>query len=267
MTMTRRWLLLLLLLPLGGCAGGLPVPGLPGARAAGVFPGFDTNRYPGDAALRSWRESSPYQWVGYYLASPCHRDASWMGKREALQGMGWGTAVLYVGQQAFEGQPTDNPGAAAVLCSRTLLDAEQGRRDARDAVAKTAGEGFEQGSVIYLDVERMERTPPEMLAYLRAWTAEVLASGRFRPGVYSHRRNAAELYLAAAEAYRAAGRTDAPLFWVSGGEGFALDRAPRESGFPFATVWQGVLDVDRSWGGVTLRIDENVSQRPSPSAP
>src|SRR5689334_2849742 len=66
--------------------------------------GFDTSIYPGDAAMSAWHKpSSPYEWVGYYLQAPCHRDPSWMGKRSTLRSMGWGLAVLYVGQQTFDG--------------------------------------------------------------------------------------------------------------------------------------------------------------------
>ena len=63
------------------------------------------------------------------------------------------------------------------------------------------------------------------------------------------------------------GRRDAPPFWISGGAGFGLERGPGASGFPFARVWQGTLDVQRPYAGVNLRIDENVAARPSPSAP
>jgi hypothetical protein len=42
--------------------------------------GFDTGVYPGDAALRAWRDGgAPYEWAGYYLPSPCHPDQSWSG--------------------------------------------------------------------------------------------------------------------------------------------------------------------------------------------
>src|SRR5690349_10370204 len=36
--------------------------------------GFDTNIYPGERALRAWREAGPYEWVGFYLPAPCHKD-------------------------------------------------------------------------------------------------------------------------------------------------------------------------------------------------
>src|SRR6476620_2076069 len=66
-----------------------PAPAGPVKPVRAGHPGFDTNVYPGDAMMRAWRDASPYEWVGYYLPAPCHRDASWAGKREALIGMGW----------------------------------------------------------------------------------------------------------------------------------------------------------------------------------
>jgi hypothetical protein len=68
-------------------------------------------------------------------------------------------------------------------------------------------------------------------------------------------------------AYRASGRTETPPFWVAGGSQFSLDRPPWSIGLPFVRIWQGVLDVDRSWAGSTLRVDENVATSRSPSAP
>ena len=47
----------------------------------------------------------------------------------------------------------------------------------------------------------------------------------------------------------------------------ALRSAPAAVGFPFATAWQGALDVSRTWNGVTLLVDESVADRKSPSAP
>src|SRR6476619_1281322 len=69
--------------------------------------GFDTHTYPGDKTMRAWKEAtgSPYRWVGYYLPSPCHKDRSWTGKRQTLVDMGWGMAVVYVGQQTWGRTP------------------------------------------------------------------------------------------------------------------------------------------------------------------
>ena len=69
------------------------------SRGNGRHLGFDTNVYPGDRAMLRWKEVEHYDWVGYYLPAPCHKDPSWSGKRATLEEMGWGIAVVYVGQQ------------------------------------------------------------------------------------------------------------------------------------------------------------------------
>ena len=249
--------------------------------------------------MSAWlRPSSPYEWVGYYLQAPCHRDPSWMGKRGVLTSMGWGLAVLYVGQQTFDGVPNVQlppaldrripwpvdslPRARAgimvppaeseqqsgvVTCSRTLLTTEQGITDAIDAVTRTASEGFGNGTVIYLDIEHMNVIPVSMEAYYRAWVQQVLADGRFKPGIYVHKDNAESVYAGVTRAYSDIGARGSAMFWVTSPTGFSLDKDPREVGFSFASVWQGVYEVTQTWNGATVNIDVNVAATASPSDP
>lgn len=235
--------------------------------------GFDTHSYPGDRAMQIWKESSPYQWVGYYLPAPCHADESWSGTRQRLADMGWGTAVIYVGQQSWQGLP--KPSAAVVerarrngtlRCHASLLNGDQGTAEARDAVVRTAAEGFDAGTVIFLDIEYMDRTPQVMRDYARRWVREVLADGRFRPGIYVHTRNAAPIFDDASAEYAAAGLDEDPPFWVAGGSRFDTTKTPSAAGHSFTAVWQGMLDVSRSWGGIRLPIDINMAAVPSPSS-
>jgi glycoside hydrolase-like protein len=231
-----------------------------------AHPGFDLAVYPGDAAVGAWASSAPYEWMGYYLPAPCHRDATFVGKRAAIAAAGLGVAVLYVGQQTWDGVPVLDGAAertaglralaSAVTCSRTLLDAAQGDAEARDAVARAAADGFPDGTVIFLDLEPMTITAA-MRSYYRSWVARVAADGRYRPGVYAHVSNAADIH---------ADVGDLP-FWVASTRSFSLAAAPTGVGLAFAKVWQGALDVSRSWGGVTLTIDESVAERKSPSGP
>jgi hypothetical protein len=192
-------------------------------------------------------------------------------------------ALIYVGQQLWEGLPERAPtpdtaraagdtsrmaGAAqrSITCSRTLLTAAQGTAEADDAMGKAAGDGFPRGTHIFLDVERMTTVPPAMRDYYRAWVARVLADGRFRPAIYSHHRNAAEIYADVRAVFDGAGVRDEPSFWISSPSSFALTSAPSDVGFRFARVWQGALDASQTWNGATLRIDVNVADSPSPSA-
>jgi hypothetical protein len=257
-----------------------PLAGVAGATAGAVVRtvsndgrhlGFDTNVYPGETALRTWKESAPYEWVGYYLPAPCHKDDSWAGKRETVTELGYGTAVIYVGQQAWG--RTTSPSAALTkralkqgkTCDAALMGAARGKAEAADAVRKTAAEGFAEGTVIFLDVERMERVPQAMRDYYRAWVASVLADGRFRPGVYVHKHNAELVYGDVKGEFEKASSSEEPTFWVASGRGFSHDAAPTDVGHHFAGVWQGMLDVVEKHGGVKLPIDVNVAAVPSPS--
>ena len=267
--------------------------------------GFDTSKYPGDDAMQAWRDDGSYEWVGYYLPSaPCHRDASWSGKRQALARMGWGLAVVYVGQQTWG----KTPGKAEVItklvkrrvrqvkrrngrtivsyvakrvpmkvvvqpraepgssCSAQFVSSTRGRNEADDAIARAEAEGFPSGTVIFLDVEHMSSVPKAMRDYYKAWTARVLSEGRFRPGFYAHTANAALIYDDVKSVYDSLNVRGEPPFWVAGNTAeFARGKAPTDVGHAFAAVWQGVLDHVEERNGHRLPIDVSVAATPSPS--
>jgi len=259
------------------------------------YVGFDTNTYPGDNAMDAWRRSGQYEWVGYYLpAAPCHKETSWAGKRQRLVEAGWGLAVVYVGQQTWgkaltpakspkattskksksktpasrgmsrkSATPVAKPGET---CSVSFVNGGRGAVDAADAIARTEREGFEKGTVIFLDIERMETIPPLMRDYYREWTKTVLADGRYRPGYYAHTHNAQAIYTDIRELFSAAGIKGEPPFWIAGSSDFDTEKHPTDVGHSFAAVWQGLLDVVRTHNGVKLPVDISVSAVPSPSA-
>lgn len=243
-----------------------------------AFPGFDKRDFPGLGPMQTWYDTSPYEWVGYYLPSPCYAGAAWTGNRRQLVEQGWGLAVLYVGLQAPRAAAragdtaTSSVTAAATAaaagnptrCSQNTLSADQGRIDADDAVNVAAADGFREGTTIFLDVERAEPYPAALDAYVRAWVARVLER-RFTPGLYGHRINAETLFASQRAVYRAAGDLREPPFWVANSQGFDLRKSPSESGSPFAAVWQNPSDANETHGGVTFRIDSNVSLTRSPS--
>ena len=241
----------------------------------GRFLGFDTHDYPGDEKMRAWRNApnAPYSWVGYYLpATPCHKGTSWNGKRQVIQTMGWGLAIVYVGQQTWGRKPralTDAQEKSLLrrgtTCNANLLSASRGSSDGIDAIRKTQAQGFEKGSVIFLDIERMESMPVRMRDYYKAWVATVLTSGQYRPGIYVHSHNAQQVYLDVKSLFEAAGMSEEPRFWIASARDFSPDKMPTDVGHDFAGVWQGVIDVVRRVANVALPIDINVSSWPSPS--
>ena len=247
-----------------------------------AFPGFDTSIYPGDAAMAAWRyPSSPYYWSGYYLPAPCHRDMTWAGKYNTLTAMGWGVAAIYVGQQDWSQIPqsvvvrgADVPARAsqsiateAVTCSASLLSVDQGTAESADAVARLRADGFPDRSIVFLDVEFVTSVTPALLEYYKAWIVGVVRDGRYRPGVYAAKSNATTLRVAALDAYRSAGSSEDPPFWIASSTGFSLAASPSAVGLDFAKLWQGRFDVTEKWNGVALLIDVDVAARKSPSAP
>lgn len=262
---------------LGACAGGSTGPAAgpaptpepaPDVEYRGV-PGFDTRDYPGDGIMARWLEHSPYRWVGYYLPAPCYTGTSWVGRRQTLRSMGWGVAVIYVGEQDWQAMGRAPAAGEAVMpgaprCSTENVTAQHGQEHGADAARTAAGEGFPAGTAIYLDVERVDTVRDALAEYVRAWTRALLDDGRFLPALYAHERNAERLLAVMREVANEQGAA-APRLWVASGSGFAIHRAPQESGFSDATVWQGVFDTDERWGDVTLNIDANVSSIPSPS--
>lgn len=291
--------------PLGAASGEIALAArAAGSSTAGRHLGFDTSKYPGDDAMQAWREDGSYEWVGYYLPAPCHRDASWSGKRQSLSNDGWGLAVVYVGQQTWG----KTPGKAEVVtryvkkrvkqvkrrngkrvvtyvtkrvpvkvvvqpraqpgssCSAHFVSGSRGRVEADDAIARTQTEGFPSGTVIFLDIEHMSTVPSAMRAYYREWTARVLADGRYRPGFYAHTRNAARIYDDVKGVYESLGVMTEPPFWVAGNTAeFAAGKAPTDVGHAFAAVWQGVLDKVEERNGHKFPIDVNIAATPSPS--
>lgn len=226
-------------------------------------PGFDTRDYPGDAVMARWRETSPYRWVGYYLQAPCYTGTTWIGKRVEIEELGWAMAPIYVGEQdwramgaAADSTPTaDNPS-----CTSANLTEENGRMHAMDAAQRAFNAGFPPGSVIYLDVERVEEVSSDLAAYVAAWMGGVLDQAAYLPGLYAHARNAEALLAIASAEYEERARFGGPHLWVATAAGFDVTDAPTESGFASATIWQGAFDREETWGDVTLRIDVNVAQ-------
>jgi hypothetical protein len=238
--------------------------------------GFDTHTYPGDKTMRAWRnaKNAPYSWVGYYLVAPCHKDDSWSGKRQTLTDMGWGLAAVYVGQQTWGRTPKPlTPKRLAqlqksnALCNSDYLSAERGVAEGKDAIAKAEAEGFVPRSVVFLDIERMEKMPQAMRDYHRAWARTLLRDGRYLPGVYVHAWNAQTVHDDLKAEFLAAGVKEEPRVWVATGRGFDESKSPQEVGFTFAGMWQGMIDVARAVADIKLPVDVNVSSWISPSDP
>jgi len=134
-----------------------------------AYLGFDTNDYPGDAALPALRHT--FSFAGFWLNQPPGgATIPWTGKREILLRNGFGFLLLFNGR--LERQ-LKNPQRAAAL----------GSSDAATAVRTALRESFHPGTVIFLDQEEGGEMEPAQMAYLLSWTDGVIAA-HFHAGIY-----------------------------------------------------------------------------------
>jgi hypothetical protein len=141
--------------------------------STGAYIGFDTNIYPGDAAVPTLRRN--FAFAGYWLNNPpgAHQN-NWKGKRDVLLKNGFGFLVLANGRLEAEIAKAKRGGTTP---------AAFGEKDAADAITAAHREGFPARTIIYLDQEEGGRLTANQSGYLFAWTEAVARSG-YLPGIY-----------------------------------------------------------------------------------
>jgi hypothetical protein len=246
-----------------------------------TYLGFDTNDYPGDAALPTLRRA--FSFAGFWLNQPPGgASVPWLGKREILRRSGFGFLLLFNGR--IERQ-LKNPQRAAAL----------GSSDALAAVQTAAREGFHPGAIIFLDQEEGGEMEPPQMAYLLSWIDGVIAA-HFHAGIYCSAIPApagkGHTVITADDIRRRAGNRRIAFFVYndacppSPGCAIANDPPqPSSSGVPFASVWQFAQSPRRrkytaqcsatydpngncyppglSHGAVVLDLDSAISPDPS----
>ncbi len=201
-------------------------------RAQTTYLGFDRNEYPGDASLKTLRQTFSY--TGYWLNNPPGASSNtWTGHRAAVESAGFGYLVLFNGRLYAE--------------LKSVVNAQRlGKMDAVNAVSSAQREGFPPGTIIFLDLEQGGRMLPEQKAYIYTWVDAIVAAG-FRAGVYCSgmRSNDGQNVVTAEDIRQTAGSRQI-AYWVtndgcppSPGCAFPLRSPnPTQSGVEFAEVWQ-----------------------------
>jgi hypothetical protein len=204
------------------------------AQSSRVYLGMDRNDYPGDATMKSLRQT--FAFTGYWLNNPPGTNQnSWPGHRAALDAMGYGFLLLFNGREYAQIKAA---GDAARL----------GATDATAAVQSARSEGFPRRAILFLDQEQGGRMLPEQRAYIHAW-ADGVVRGGYRAGVYCSGipfRESGKVTIVTANDIRDnAGRRELHFF-VSNDQcppspGCVFRRSPprpAESGVNFANIWQ-----------------------------
>jgi hypothetical protein len=215
-----------------------------------AFVGFDSSAYPGDSVMRWLRTNTNLVWCGYYFGkTPSHTGTDWMGKRALLEGLNWGIAPLYVGQELI------GPGSHHT-------NGIQGAIDGREA------EGFAAGSVVYLDLENGLLFPDTQKDYVKAWCSAVQQAG-LTPGVYCSHTFAAQVGTLVPAALVWAFKVPTTDPNKVPGPHYP-DPSPVGSGYTGAFIWQlgqhCLIDVPGAPDG-TLEVDLDSASTPNPSIP
>jgi len=202
------------------------------AGQSSTYLGFDRNDYPGDANLKTLRQTFSY--TGYWLNNPPgSKSNSWTGYRTAVESAGFGFLVLFNGRLYAE--------------LKSVAKAQRmGKADALTAVSSARREGFPGGTIIFLDQEQGGRMLSEQKAYILAWVDGVIAAG-FRAGIYcSGQVSPDEEHIVTAIDIRQSAGSREITYWAindacppSPGCTFP-QRAPNpsQSGVDFAEIWQ-----------------------------
>lgn len=199
---------------------------------AQTYLGFDRNDYPGDANLKTLRQTFAYS--GYWLNNPPGaKSNSWVGHRAAVEAAGFGFLVLFNGRLFAELKSEANA-------------QRMGKSDGLMAVSSAQREGFPPGVTIFLDQEQGGRMLPEQKAYIYAWVDAIVAGG-FRAGIYcSGTTSPDEQHVVTAQDIRQSAGSRQITYWAindgcppSPGCSFPIRPAsPAKSGLDFAEVWQ-----------------------------
>src|SRR5258708_236035 len=105
-----------------------------------AYLGFDRNQYPGDANLKTLRQTFSY--TGYWLNNPPgEKTNTWAGHRTAAESAGFGFLVLFNGRLYAELKSVANAKRLA-------------QSDATAAISAARREGFPAATIIFLDQEQ-----------------------------------------------------------------------------------------------------------------
>jgi glycoside hydrolase-like protein len=203
-----------------------------GQVGASTYLGFDRNDYPGDANLKTLKQTFSY--TGYWLNNPPGETSnSWAGHRAAVESAGFGFLVLFNGRLYAQLKTAANA-------------ARLGQSDARAAATSARREGFPRDTIIFLDQEQGGRMLPEQKAYIYAWVDGIAIAG-FRAGIYCSGIPATDDgNVVTAEDIRQSAGKRSIVYWAINdacppAPGCAFPQrppSPAQSGVPFAEVWQ-----------------------------
>ncbi|MEV6413021.1 DUF1906 domain-containing protein [Kribbella sp. NPDC051718] len=230
-------------------------------------PAFDICDAPTQSTMDAWKApNSPYRAIGIYISGASRGCAAqpnltpqWVAAQDSA---GWQFLLIDVGKQApctsFSNKISTVPATAAA----------EGRTAAAQAVVAAQALGFAPRSAIYSDVEHYTSTAAckaSVLSYLSGWTQELNSRGYVGGAYVGASSGGADL----ASAYTSTAYTRPDNLWFAHWKNTPVLTSrfiPAGYWAAHQRVHQNEGDVSRTYGGVTLSVDENMLDLTMPPA-
>lgn len=230
--------------------------------------GFDQCRTPSQDAMDVWHARSPFRAVGIYMSGSlrfCHEQPNLTPEWVRTQLLaGWRLLPIHLGRQAacstrarYQGRLISANPADAYAAAR-----DQGRDEARVAIAAAQRLGIAKRSTIFYDLESFPITTAacrnSALWFLAAWTNR-LKTGGYVSGVYSSASTGIKML----DDQRVVPGNTIPLptyIWIADWNQTANTSSTyiRPDGWPGRRLHQYRGGHDETYGGVTINIDSTV---------
>ncbi|WLS44723.1 DUF1906 domain-containing protein [Micromonospora profundi] len=249
--------------PVAGAATSAPTSTAVAPMAVGPQPGtftgrgFDTCTAPSQAAMDTWRTSSPYGAIGIYISgdsrtcSQPNLTATWVANQT---NNGWRLLPIELGYQAPCGT------RAPKMSADPTTARSQGVSAANRAANAAQALGIGSASTIYNDIEQYPSNTScraAVLSFLSGWVEQLHARG-YLAGMYSSGSSGIK---DVCDAYGNPSYTRLDQIWIGWWNGVADTRAgsycPDAYYANQQRVHQYAGDVTETWGGVTMKIDRN----------
>lgn len=236
------------------------VPGVGSMTRSFIGLGFDACTAPSTATMTDWT-ASPYKAVGVYIGGAdriCAQPDLTSDWVSAETSAGWHLLPIYAGPQVIVAGDITSP-------------AVQGIAAADDAVTQAKSLGIGTGAVLYYDMEvgTSSYTAAQIAtctAFLGAWTTELHALGYYS-GVYGNEGGSVGAQVAGWGTV-----VEPDVLDVGNWNSLSNDDPGADPGSDWTgrRVHQFVGDVNQTYGGVTIQVDEdylNLANVTCPDAP
>lgn len=229
---------------------------------------FDARSAPSLEFMQAWKAYSPFNAVGIYIPVNSQWDnradkaqenltSSWVSQVIAAQ---WRVLPIYVAHQAPE---HCRSGHFVHMSADPATARSQGYTAGNDAVDQASRLGIGPTSPIFVDIEAYTSGCSQaVVGYMDGWSQAVKARG-YLAGVYGSEGSTIKDLIAATR--RGAGFNVPDAVWISTSSHRAIiNGIPTlpDDLWPNARIHQYRLNVQRSYGGHSRLIDENMINSP-----